>query len=384
MLVSVTVLLAAQVLLNGSDGSMGPLNPSTDQLLVVPPDGRFNYTFISIPTNVTVRFTRNGRNDPVFLLSQGDVLIAGTIFAEGITGTLAGPGNGGAGGFDGGEASQGVGLGGSGHGPGGGRDVGAVPNVGADRTSAGAYATVPLNATSTAYGIASCFPLVGGSGGAGSRALNGGSGLGGGGGGGGAVLIASEGRITVTGKVTVRGGHAGPVNTIDGPGAGSGGAIRLVGNEVEVTGTLDARGGGHTNALSNVVGGMGRIRIDAIKKSQAVSSLTTPPASLGTNLAVALDEMPRLELIAVAGISTNGQPFTKMLPSGSGSSHLVEMQAAGFPDCVDVSVRMVPELGTVTTTVLTGRPNGVINTDIDIPANIKATVEISGKPAGCQ
>jgi len=43
------------------------------------PNGVLNYTTVFIPENVTVRFSANPSNTPVFLAATGDIIIEGTI-----------------------------------------------------------------------------------------------------------------------------------------------------------------------------------------------------------------------------------------------------------------------------------------------------------------
>src|SRR5205814_7558464 len=64
---------------SGSTGADGAFNPTTSVALQVPPDGKFNYTTINIPFGVTVTFTRNARNTPVYILATGNVTINGNI-----------------------------------------------------------------------------------------------------------------------------------------------------------------------------------------------------------------------------------------------------------------------------------------------------------------
>jgi len=69
----------AQTFSSGSTGADGPFAPTSDVTLTLPPDGVFNFTTVTIPAGVTVRFTRNTANTPVTLLATGDVTIAGTL-----------------------------------------------------------------------------------------------------------------------------------------------------------------------------------------------------------------------------------------------------------------------------------------------------------------
>ena len=105
----------AQTFSSGSTGTDGAYAPScaptpctvTEPL---PLSGVFNYTTVTIPAGVTVRYTRNAANTPVTMLATGDVTVAGTINLNGDSGATTGAsstfnlgGSGGPGGFDGGN-----------------------------------------------------------------------------------------------------------------------------------------------------------------------------------------------------------------------------------------------------------------------------------------
>jgi hypothetical protein len=341
-----------------------PSVPSS-QTLVLPPDGRIECQSITIPSGVTVTFTRNALNTPVYLLSRGPVVIRGTLDVDGRASVTTDGGLGGPGGFDGGASGLGLGPGGNGGGPGGG--IWGQNGSLVQRIASGSFGTrYDTSVLSSTYGLPSLFPLIGGSGGAGNfgAAATGN----GGGGGGGAILIASEVSIEIAGGVvSARGGsHTGE------SGNGSGGAIRLVAPSVTNTGTLRAQGGNSGNA------GAGRIRIDSIVRSIGTAN---PTPSLGTNLIVALDAPPRLDLISVAGIATNGAPFVQMLPVGSPASQPVVISAQDFAACVDVDVYVRPERGTTTKTTLPCQPNGTITTNVTIPSNVTVSVEVFGTPS---
>src|SRR6266550_473614 len=68
---------------SGSDGSYGPLSPTSNTNLDMPPDGIFHCTTINIPNGVIVYFNRNGLNTPVYLLAQSNVVISGALNLEG-------------------------------------------------------------------------------------------------------------------------------------------------------------------------------------------------------------------------------------------------------------------------------------------------------------
>src|SRR5262249_53711056 len=93
---------------SGSTGADGAFAPTTSQTIQVPESGVFNFTTISIPTGVTITYTRNSKNSPVTILATGDVTIAGTINVIGGSGlTNGGGGRGAPGGYDGGAAGFG-------------------------------------------------------------------------------------------------------------------------------------------------------------------------------------------------------------------------------------------------------------------------------------
>ena len=75
---SMTALADAVV----SDGSLGAFNPVGSQVIAldsVAPDGVLNYTTINIPAGVTIRFTANASNTPVFMAATGLVVIDGLV-----------------------------------------------------------------------------------------------------------------------------------------------------------------------------------------------------------------------------------------------------------------------------------------------------------------
>lgn len=215
---------------SGSTGADGALNVTANLTLDLPPDGIFHFTTITVASGATLRFNRNALNTPVYLLAAGDVVINGTIDVSGEHRTGSAPGKGGPGGFDGGfRAFQGF-PSGDGFGPGGGKFVG--PNV--DLIGQGGVYSTSISFNTNIYGNTLLSPLIGGSGGAAN--ING-SDVVSGAGGGGAIMIASSSRITLSGKISGRGG-----DNFSG-GGGSGGAIRLVAPVVDGSGSLDVIGG---------------------------------------------------------------------------------------------------------------------------------------------
>src|SRR5437879_8525302 len=69
----------AQTFNSGSTGADGAFSPTTNTTLALPATGLFNFTTVTIPSGVTVRFTRNAANTAVTFLANGNVSIAGAI-----------------------------------------------------------------------------------------------------------------------------------------------------------------------------------------------------------------------------------------------------------------------------------------------------------------
>ena len=179
---------------SGSTGALGDVVITNNTSLLLPADGVLHYKSFTLKDGASVGFIKNAHNTPVYLLSQGDVVIEGKIYVSGGgSGGQFGPGLGGPGGFDGGRRGAGTMPPGDGQGPGGGR---AGPESGPTQlASAGSGVFLqPWSAGSTnagaVYGNAALIPLIGGSGGGGTPGY-------GGGGGGGAILIASNTKISM-------------------------------------------------------------------------------------------------------------------------------------------------------------------------------------------
>ena len=140
---------------NGGDGALdfsayANLNTNIVINMADHPNGIYQYTYVNIPSGVTVTFIPNANNTPVYWLVQSNVVISGTVDvsgqnANGQTGGIGGPGgwNGGLGG------TQGT----SGQGPGGGL-VSTNGNGGGGQYN---------------YGNVFLIPLLGGSGGGAGR-----------------------------------------------------------------------------------------------------------------------------------------------------------------------------------------------------------------------
>ena len=324
----------AQTFSSGSDGSMGALTVTSNTTLQLPPDGKFHFTRITINAGQTLVFNRNAMNTPVYLLATEDVAINGSINVSGAQEVLnlANPtGRGGPGGFDGGK------LNGTGAGPGGGR-AGAFSTADSG-AGGGSYASINSQTSSTnqgsIYGSALLVPIVGGSGG-------GGCGIGTGGGGGGAIVVASNTRITVPGRIDADGENRFATDSVPRVGnAGSGGAIRLVAPVVSGGGTLRAQGG--------FGGGGGRIRVDTIDRTGlGFSPLAGTSYSIGGFMTVFPPGNPKLDIVQAAGTAipegTNG-PVTITLPFGSDPNRTIVVQARNFNAQLPIDVVLTPDTG---------------------------------------
>jgi plastocyanin len=281
----------------------------------------FKFSSVNIPAGVTVTFTNHPSRAPVIWLVQGAVSVAGTVSLNGQAGhagnllrSFAEPGPGG---FRGGRGSDAATPGSGGLGPGA-SSYGITSNhasSGAGYGTAGqtAFTTwgglAPGTAGST-YGNEGVFPLIGGSGAAGSADDASGKG---GGAGGGAILIATPGSFLLNGQIVANGGAgtaaggSGASGTNRCSGGGSGGGIRIIANNISGNGGLRALGGnGGTGSVSTNGGngGLGRIRVEA--NTNSLVDLGNPAFSL----AIPQDE-PRIfrdpTTPSIRSISLNGQ-----------------------------------------------------------------------------
>lgn len=384
---------------SGSTGTDGALNPTVNTEIAIPASGILNYTTVNIPAGVTVKFTKNIANTPLYILASGDVTIAGTIdvrggdakhsgtYGDGALGDDGIPGAGGPGGFSGGrggrdDATQRAAIirGGAGLGPGGGPGGiegadGCTPSgyfkyVG----TGGAYAKdtwqyyaigycgAPRTPLAKAYGSSLLQPLVGGSGGGGGRGGTNYPGSGGGGGGG-AILIASSSTLRVTGTIDATGGDGGgQLGTgVGGQGAGgSGGAIRLMAATVTGNGKIYAPGGcinegGQRRQScdysgSNGYGGSpGRVRLEG---DAITFNGTASPAYVGdTPGSVFIASAPTLRIASVAGQAVPATPTGTndvTLPATTTGPVQVTFETVNVPTGNTVQLRIVPAYGTAT------------------------------------
>jgi hypothetical protein len=318
------LLSAARKLPPGTitDCSGAPLFPDECTFTILlrePPNHIFNFTTVNVENHVTVRFTPNRANTPVFILTQGDVTISGLIDLTGAHGgTALTPAAGGPGGFSGGThpiAGAPTSIGGAGIGPGGGPPgpLGA-PNPSSD------YFTPDLQ------------PLIGGSGRGAESTINGN-------GGGGAVLIASSGVIDLSSPLPVQPGDR-AIDVSGGIGiTGGGGVIRLVANIL--------KGNRGLYAIFD-----GRIRLD-IAQTNLFQGKTDPPATFnppGQPIVIFPPITPTVRIVSIGGITLPSQPAANLLApditlANSASPVSVVLEATNVPSGTPVKVIVSPQYG---------------------------------------
>lgn len=369
LLIALATLASASAsaeILNGSDGSDGPLNVTSSTTISLPPDGILNYTTITVAGGATLSFQRNSLNTPVYLLATGDVTIAGAVNVN-ASGKSGGPG-----GFDGGDRGFNELPAGPGHGPGGGlgESTSTSTGVGAAAYRPLGYAPGAGPRAGAPYGSPLLVPLAGGSGAAG---LNGAPGQDGGGGGG-AILIASDTRVTISGSVNARGYHFGSCND------GSGGAIRLVAPVVAGGGTIDVSTGGCN------YGGPGRIRIDTADVNGVAFYFPTGvgSVSIGTFLVAFPNVVSRLDILDVGGNPVaGGSSVTVTFPFGSSTTQTIDVRAQDFgTGAARVYVRLEPNSGVQTLLgPFTISNNTTSTVSATFPVNNPTRVTVWGEPA---
>lgn len=360
---------------SGSDGSDGVLNVTADTTLDLPPGGIFHYTTITVDAGATLRFNPNALNTPVHLLATGDVTIAGDIDVSGANGSSnpprgGAPGPGGYRGGDPGVTSLSL-VPGAGQGPGAGR--GRTGDLGTDLAGGGAFGTTGGPTLSTnngaVYGTPLLIPMIGGSGGGGD---DGNPGTGGGGGGGG-ILIASNTRIDVNGKILSRGGAGGFSRGNN----GSGGGLRLVAPTVSGSGMLDVGLPSGTSSQS-----AGRMRIDALDRSGI--SMTFRPVqtvTFGVAMVAIPDPLPRLDILEAAGTPIaegEANPVSITLPFGADPNRTVVVQARDFGSSVPIRVVLTPEHGVPTSVdaVIDNQASNPAQTTVDVTLSVGVTTNV--------
>jgi len=257
----------------------------------------FDFTYITIPSGVTVTLTSWDDNAPVYWLATGPVDIEGTLNLAGNAGgsyttdpeDVRIPPAAGSGGYTGGV--------------GGSSSQAALPGSGPGGGSAG---NGGLAGSGTFTGNNYLVPLVGGSGGGGGGSNSATFGPGGGSGGG-AILIASSTQITVNGTINANGGAAGNNCSfcgINNAGGGSGGAIHLVSSTINGAGEITA--GGSSG------GGPGLARLEAYTISFTGSFAGTPYGeSVPFSNSAFAQTIPTVPPPSLQVTSVNGQAITE-------------------------------------------------------------------------
>lgn len=294
----------------GSDGSDGAIVVLAGQslLLPLPDDGVIEATEVRVEPGATLAFQENTNNTPVYLLSQDDILIQGTVDLAGLPATANVGGEGGPGGWNGGMGAQSA-------------NVDARPKfVDADPR---------------------LLHLVGGVGGNGDTDVAPNCG---GGGGGGALLLASDTRVTIDGAVLAGGGSAHCPDFPDDPGAaGYGGNVRIVAPVVDGVGSIDTLGGDGLQQRA------GYLRIDTLVHT-AYTGLGfngVPPGasgrfSAGWTMLPMLPTVPQVRILSVAGqtVAADTGPVNVTIAGGEPRTQDVVVQVTGLASSGNVSVRL--------------------------------------------
>ncbi|MEZ4323367.1 MAG: hypothetical protein R3F61_38235 [Myxococcota bacterium] len=324
----------------GSDGSYGSLfvGASTSLEVPLPADGVIHATDVVVEAGGTLTFTPNANNTPVYLLSQGDIDIQGTIDVSGLEPTGTSGGIGGPGGFAGGVAS---------------------PYQPGRRPSA-------LNHDGN------LLHLTGGLGGSGNNSF--GSPRCGGGGGGGAILLASDTRITLDGTVAADGAQGTcPQTTQYSGGPGTPGSIRFVAPAVVGSGSLSLGGSGSATY----------VRIDSLHSEagnwSVVGASTNVSLSEGQTMVARLPTVPAARIVSVGGqaVAQETGPVSVTIPGGSSRTQDVVIDVTGFGPAGTVQVRLEQQLsggGAGVNTVRTA------TADLDLSTGTQVTIPVTFEP----
>lgn len=401
---------------SGSTGADGAFNPTGNTTLQIPESGVFNFTTVNIPQNVEVRFTKNSKNTPVTILATGNVVIAGRIFLDGASWNGRFGGQGGPGGFRGGNGGTPIdninGTPGDGPGYGGGA-VGGT-NGASSGGAAGYFLTgqngilksgdAVVGQAGLRYGTRTLLPLIGGSGGGGGSSFPGSNVVGGGGGGGGgAILIASSTSISFPDNsdgsrgIYARAGEGGPRFGTASGGSGSGGAIRVVANTVSGSPCLNVFSG--PDNFNVPTGSSGIIRIEGFDLSQYVPRCSTNEQTLGQPNPVTLSNAPTLRIASVGGVAAPANPSGSsnappdvVVPSSVPNPVQVVVNGTNLPSGTTIQVKLTPETGnptTVTGTLSGSTASSTATVNMTLPTGgvsvIRATVTLDvlvalGKP----
>jgi len=332
---------------NGSDGALdfSAINYSTNIVIDMHdhPNGIYQYTYVNIPSGVTVSFIPNANNTPVYWLVQSNVVINGTVNVAGLSvntaqccitqGGAAGPG-----GWPGGNGGT---SGGGGQGLGGGA-AGLRSGCSASHAN-----PVSCNGTEAAYGNDFLISLLGGSGGGGATDPS--PGLGGGGGGG-AILIATSTQIQLFGSISAVGGNGfayNPSSYLVYSGNGSGGAVRLVASKLTGNGIINVSGGsqGQGDASS------GFIRFDTYDNEFRGTILGVFTQGSQFIIIPTSGQLPQLTVTSVGGVPVSASPTgvlstpDAVLSSQQNNPIPVVVSCANLPLNTQIAVSVKPANG---------------------------------------
>ncbi len=397
---------------SGSTGADGAFNPTSSVTVTLPPSGILNYTTVNIPADVIVRFTRNALNTPVTILAQGNVTISGQIVVSGDDNNGRLGGNGGPGGFRGGNGGIFIDspFGTAGDGPGGGMGgASSVPNGMGGGGGGGFFQTGfagrainggTVGQGGTRYGTNTLLPLIGGSGGGGGGVNADSQNIaGGGGGGGGAVVVASSTSIAFVGTGTFFTqvgvfsiGGSGDFDSgasIEG-GGGSGGAIRLVANTISGTPCLNVSGGGGKFIDTPSDGASGIVRVEAFNLSGLSVQCSTAATTLGQPNPVSITNSPTLRIASVGGVAAPANPSglinappDVVVPTSVPNPVQVVVNATNLPSGTAIQVKLTLESGSPTTvsgTLMGSTASSTTTVNVALPTGgisvIRATVTL--------
>lgn len=415
LVIAVTASSVQAQFSSGSTGADGAFNPVTNTTLQIPESGIFNFTTINIPQNIEVRFIKNSKNTSLTILASGNVIIAGRIFVDGSNRNGRFGGEGGPGGFRGGNGGTFLDVvnGTAGDGPGGGSGGIAGAN-GVASAGAGGFlrsggngilksGDATIGQGGARYGTRVLLPLIGGSGGGGGSSSTSSTVIGGGGGGGGgAILIASSSNISFpdnsdsTRGIYARAGIASG-DAVSAGGSGSGGAIRIVANTVSGTPCFDVSSG--PDNFNIPTGSPGIIRVEAFNLSQYVPRCSSSEQTLGQPNPVTLANSPTLRIDSVGGVSAPASPLglinappDVVVPTSVSNPVAVVVNATNLPSGTTIQVQLTPESGAPTSVngTLSGSTSSSTTTvNMTLPSGgisvIRATVTLDvlvalGKP----
>jgi hypothetical protein len=323
------------------------------------PDGIYQFTSVEIPYGVTVSFIPNAKNTPVVWLVQTTCTIAGTVDVSGKPGFQTVGGQGGPGGFRGGD-------GGSYPKPGQGPGAGMPP----DPTRGGyggnaSFGELAGNHGETPpgpiYGNQFLIPLIGGSGGGGAPNY------GGAGGGGGAILIAASQSIHLDHgndqQILAAGASSYYDNGYYYGGAGSGGAIRLVTPKLTGIGSLIAY--------------KGRIRFDVLENAfGAYSILPMPSQGFQPIIIPSPGETVQLSISTISGIAVANNPSGILsnpdiiIPGARSNPQDVVVHCAHIPLNNEITVVVKPAFGDSISAVGLNTAGTLESSTATIPLNL--------------